>query len=236
MSIKAILFDLDGTLLPMDQELFAKTYIDGLVRVAAGDGYDPKRMADAIMRGIAAMVKNTGEVTNEEAFWRVLSENFGEKIREKADMFDSFYSGDFQKISEVCGFTPHAAEIISFASSRGFRVALATNPLFPRVATESRIRWAGLSPDGFELFTTYEGSHYSKPNPDYYREVLEKLSLTAEECLMVGNDVCEDMIAEELGMRVFLLTDCLINKSGTDPSRYPHGSFRDLQKFINELS
>ena len=111
---------------------------------------------------------------------------------------------------------------------------LATNPIFPSIATESRIRWAGLEPEDFELYTTYENTGYCKPNPDYYRDILNKLKLQPEDCLMVGNDVTEDMIAASVGMDVFLLTDCMINKEQKDISVYPHGNFEQLMAYINE--
>lgn len=118
---------------------------------------------------------------------------------------------------------------------RGLRVALATNPLFPAIATQARIRWTGLQPEEFEFFTTYENIGWCKPNPDYYREVLRRAGLQGEDCLMVGNDVGEDMVAAELGMKVFLLTDCLINKSGEDISVYPNGSFEELKTYVSRL-
>ena len=68
----------------------------------------------------------------------------------------------------------------------------------------------------------------------YYREILEKIGLEASECMMVGNDVKEDMVAKELGMKVFLLTDCLINSSNEDISEYPNGGFSDLLDFIKK--
>lgn len=111
------------------------------------------------------------------------------------------------------------------AKEKGLRVALATNPIFPAVATETRIRWAGLEPEDLELYTTYENIGYCKPNPDYYREIAKRLGVQPWECLMVGNDVTEDMVAEKAGMQVFLLTDCLINKERKDISLYPRGSF-----------
>ena len=111
-------------------------------------------------------------------------------------------------------------------------MVLATNPLFPAIATHSRIRWAGLNPDDFEHITTYENSSYCKPNPDYYREILSKLNLKPEECVMVGNDTVEDMIAETLGMKVFLLTDCLINKPSADISTWPNGGFPELKAYL----
>ena len=112
---------------------------------------------------------------------------------------------------------------------------LATNPLFPAVATHSRIRWAGLEPGDFALVTTYENSRRCKPDPDYYRDILEELGLTAEECVMVGNDACEDLAAAQAGLPVFLLTDCLICKPGCDISRVPHGGFGDLRSWLDGL-
>lgn len=107
--------------------------------------------------------------------------------------------------------------------------------MFPAIATESRTRWAGLQPEDFALYTTYENFRYCKPNLDYYREILTKLGCAPEECLMVGNDVGEDMVTRELGMQVFLLTPCLINKSGADISAYPNGGFDDLLRFVETL-
>ena len=115
------------------------------------------------------------------------------------------------------------------------RFALATNPIFPAVATENRIRWAGLKPEDFEFYTTYETCRYCKPNPKYYEDIVEKLGVSAEECLMVGNDVTEDMIAETLGMKVFLLTDCIINKENKDISVYPHGGFEELIDYLKKI-
>ena len=83
--------------------------------------------------------------------------------------------------------------------------------------------------------TTYENIGFCKPNPDYYLEVARRIGVNPRECLMVGNDVGDDMVAEGLGMKVFLLTDCLINKDGVDISRYPRGSFDALNAYIDEV-
>ena len=97
------------------------------------------------------------------------------------------------------------------------------------------MKWAGVSPDDFALYTTYENVCFCKPNLNYYKDVLSRIGAKAEDCLMVGNDVDEDMVAENLGMSVFLLTDCMINKSGKDISGYPHGDFDDLKKLLRSL-
>ncbi|MBQ9121178.1 MAG: HAD family hydrolase [Clostridia bacterium] len=235
MSIKAVLFDLDGTLLPMDQDVFIKTYFGLLAKRLAFRGYEPKSLVDAIWQGTAAMVKNDGSKTNEKVFWDSFATIYGEKAREDEPYFEEFYREEFDKVQASCGYTPKAAEVIQAVKDSGLRAVLATNPIFPAIATQKRIAWAGLSPDDFELYTTYENSRHSKPNPAYYLDILEKIHLKPEECLMVGNDVDEDMIAEAVGMKAFLLTDCLINKHQRDISSHPHGGFDALIAFIKEI-
>lgn len=232
MKYTTVLFDLDGTLLPMDQDLFTYTYFKELAVKLAPLGFDPKALAGNIWAGVAAMVKNDGSVTNEEAFWVEFSHIYGENVRNHIPVFEEFYANEFQKAKSVCGFSPESKEIVEKIKKAGYNVVLATNPIFPAIATQSRIRWAGLEPEDFLHYTTYENSSFCKPNPKYYEEILSKLGLDPKECLMVGNDVTEDGAAKALGMDVFFLTDCLINKEEKDIDREPHGSFADLEKFI----
>lgn len=233
--IKTVLFDLDGTLLPMDQDDFINAYFKYLARKLLPCGYEPQKLMGSIWKGTEAMVKNDGSCTNEEAFWTTFVRIYGEQARKDEPVFDEFYRNEFDKVSEVCGYQPRAAEVIHGLKEKGYRVILATNPIFPKVATYGRIRWAGLKPEDFEWITTYENSCYCKPNPAYYVEIMEKAGCSAEECLMVGNDVTEDMVAKTVGMQVFLLTDCLINKEEKDLSVYPHGGFGELQEYIARM-
>ena len=234
MKLRCVLFDLDGTLLPMDQEECTKAYFHQLAKTLAPRGYEPKALVDAIWVGTAAMVKNDGQCSNEEAFWQRFTQIYGPKVQEDKPIFEDFYANEFQNARSVCGFTPRAAETVAAIRSMGYRVALATNPIFPSVATESRIRWAGLKPEDFELYTTYENSTHCKPNPAYFCDVAESLHLAPESCLMVGNDALEDTAAAQVGMQVFLLTDCLINKDGRDISAYPQGSFEQLLEYVKK--
>lgn len=234
--ITTILFDLDGTLLPMDQDRFIEAYVAGLTRKAVPHGYDPKLMPKFIWKATGAMYANNGSATNEDVFWDTFSALSGRNSRTDIPVFEDFYQNEFQDLRSTCGFDSRAGEAIRQIRSLGFRVALATNPLFPSIATYSRARWAGLNPEYFDLITTYEESRHCKPNPAYYQDVLDALGVTAGECVMVGNDADEDMAAEKLGIRVFLLTDCLINKSGSDISRYPQGSFPELMDFLRKLN
>lgn len=235
MKITDILFDLDGTLLPMDQEEFTKSYFNAIAAKTAPHGYEPMTLISTIWKGTAAMVKNDGSMSNEQAFWSSFAETYGDQSLKDIPIFDEFYQSDFQQVRSVCGFQPLAAGLIHDLRERGFRLTLATNPIFPDIATRNRIHWAGLTPDDFVLYTTYENSRFCKPNPRYYMDILSKLGVQPQQCLMVGNDVAEDMIASDLGMQVFLLTDCLINKNNVDISAYPHGDFHALYNFLGAL-
>jgi len=235
MKIDTVLFDLDGTLLPMDQEVFIKAYFGRLARKLAPCGYEPDGLIKAIWAGMDAMINNDGKCTNEVAFWQVFCGIYGERALEDKPLFEDFYKNEFQGVKESCGFEEKAAPLVRALKERGYRLVLATNPLFPAVATHSRIRWAGLEPEDFEWVTTYENSAFCKPNPEYYAEIVQRLGLDPAQCLMVGNDVGEDMIAEKLGMQVFLLTPCLINRKNADIAQYAHGGFEALSAYMDEM-
>lgn len=235
MSIKAVLFDLDGTLLPMDQDVFVKTYFGLLAKRLAPLGYEADDLVKNIWAGTAAMVKNDGSCKNEDEFWRVFAEAYGPEAMKDKEVIDSFYSQEFEQVKAVCGYAPEAKEVVKLAGEKGRMVVLATNPIFPAVATKTRMAWVGLAPEDFVFYTTYENSCTCKPNPQYYLDVAERIGCKPEECLMVGNDVTEDMVAETLGMQVFLLKDCMINKDGRDISDYPQGGFQELKDYLKSL-
>ena len=233
MKYKAILFDLDGTLLPLDQDLFIKTYLKALAMKLAPYGYEPESLVASILKGTDAMLANDGKRINAEVFWDRFSEITGKDTRADEWMFEDFYKNEFQNVSKITSVDPDAVSLVKHLGDIGVRCVLATNPVFPAIATESRIRWAGLEPSDFELYTTYENIGYAKPNLDYYRDIIARLGLDATECLMVGNDIDDDMVAEAIGMDVFLLTDNLINRKGKDISNYHRGNFRVLRDFLD---
>ena len=234
--LKAVLFDLDGTLLPMDQKLFTKDYFGRLMRRVCPFGYTPESFLASMQAGITAMVRNDDSRTNEEAYWEAYTAVSGKEILNHLDVFEDFYETEFDEVAASCGCNPESARLVHALRERGIRVILATNPMFPRIATQKRIAWAGLTPEDFELYTTYEDFGTCKPNPAYYRTILNRTGLTPDDCIMVGNDVAEDMMAAaEAGIRGFLLTDCLINTPNADIHDYPHGGFEELNAYIESL-
>ena len=187
---------------------------------------------DAFWEGTAATVAHDGRCPIEAVFWEKFAGVFGERVYRDKPVFEAFYANEFQNARSVCGFNPQAAQTILRAKELGLRLVLATTLLFPSIATRSRIRWACLNPEDFEWITTYENIGFCKPNPEYYREILRRIGVSPENCLMVGNDVTEDMAAMELGMGGFVLTDCLINREGKNLDDYPHGGFPELTEYL----
>ena len=236
MAIKAVLFDLDGTLLPMNQDEFLKGYFGMLTKHMVAAGYDAKTFMIALKTGTDAMVGNDGTATNEQVFWREFSKFYTEEAMPPISLFDEFYDKEFPKTAAFCFYDKRPRLIVDTVKAKGLIPVLATAPAFPAIATETRMGYVGLVPSDFALYTTYENSTYCKPSTEYYREVLRTAGLAPEECLMVGNDVGDDMLpAREVGMQVFLLTDYLINKTGEDISQFEHGDYDALLEKIKTL-
>ena len=236
MKLKAVLFDLDGTLLPMDLKVFFGEYFKHLTAKLAPYGYDdPKKLIKTMWQGVDKVCENDGSRTNEEVFWDFFVSVYGDVAREHLGVLEEFYLNEFEQVRSVCGYTPDANKTVKTLKKMGLKTAIATKPIFPDTAILKRMEWAGVDVDDFELYTSYDKCKFCKPQVEYYKEVADMLGLSPEECLMVGNDVSEDMPAEKCGMRVFLLTDSLINSENKDISQYRNGGFAELLNYINEL-
>ncbi len=231
-----ILFDLDGTLLPLDMDSFMAAYFRELSLKCASVGYDPRLLVKAVLVGVEAMQNNDGRLSNEVRFFDAASALLGDGVRDHKPLFREFYLNEFHRVKDAATQpTPLAFQCVAALKAKGYQLVLATNALFPREGTYARIRWAGLDPEDFSLITTYEDFTYAKPNLGYYREILDRIGRDPQDCLMVGNDVTEDMCARELGMEVFLITDCLINKDNVDISQFTHGTLADFYHYALAL-
>lgn len=237
MSIKHILFDLDGTLLPMVQDEFVKFYMPLLAKsyMNAGVSLDPKKFIGAVWAGYEAMVKNDGSRTNREAFWSYIEPELPIPTEESEKIALDFYADEFNQAICTTKPNPVSNQIVKRAKERGFETYLATNPVFPRCATMNRIRWAGLDAEDFKVITTYETCTYCKPNPEYFRGILEEFSLDPSECLMVGNDVAEDLSIRSLGVKTYLVTDTMENKKNLPIDAEYMGTLDELLKFIETI-
>ena len=230
--MRAVLFDLDGTLLPLDQDEFTKVYMQ-LIAGKMAPLIEGKRFVEQLWASTAAMVADVRpDFTNKQVLDAHLCAGLGIAEGVLMPVFDDFYAQEFQLLKAVAYPATAAREAVAAVLSQGLRAVVATNPLFPLTAIRQRLEWAGIADLPFALVTSYETSHYCKPQLAYYREILALIGCRPEECLMVGNDVEEDLVAAELGLKTFLVTDWLINRKAATPAPDYRGSLAELAAFL----
>jgi len=233
--INTILFDLDGTLLPMDQDEFVQTYFKELIRTMAKHGCEAEPLSKAIWTGTYAMVENDGSKTNREAFFDTFTSQSSLDTKTYEPIFDAFYLNEFNLVKRILGASYGQKEMITELHEKNYKVILATAPVFPRAAVESRLQWVSLEASDFDYITSYENCHYCKPNVAYYQEILDQAGAAAEECLMIGNNARDDMAAGKLGMETFLLTDYLEKTDSDRVSEFRNGKQEELKAFLKAL-
>lgn len=230
---KTIMFDLDGTLLPMDTETFIHTYIKELSEYVS-HLVDPKQFVHALWKGTEAVIKNLDEkITNEKVFEETFLNLLSIKREEIWPILDDFYEKVFPNFSYLSKPTPIARKVVEEAVEKGFKVVVATNPVFPKVAIDHRLKWAGVIDLPFEHITVYENSTFTKPHVQYYQAICDKLNVNPENCIMVGNDVQEDMVASKLGMKTFLVEGYVIDRGEPAYRIDDKGTLEELYEKIN---
>lgn len=230
--LKAVLFDLDGTLLPMDTEKFIGAYLKKLAPTLA-DWIDPKEFAVHLMTATKDMVINDEpHRTNEEVFISSFCQRTGLKKEEIWPQFDHFYENVFPSLVEQAKPGKTAKDIIQLLLKQGYKIAVATNPVFPKIAILERMRWAGIADLPIEYVTSYEENHFCKPNPKFYLEVADRLGVRPEECLMVGNDMQEDMISSVVGMKTYLLHEFRIDRGKPQYEVDYEGTMEELLEMV----
>lgn len=229
-----VLFDLDGTLLPINGEAFEAIYFKGLSSYFL-DKYEPKEFIKLIWTATKAMVLDTSSKTNEEAFMDALQALVNEDITWMQERFNQFYLNEFDQIKIAVTPNPSIQEAVKLLKEKGYRLIIATNPMFPKIAIEKRILWTGCDRNDFEYVTSFEKNHYCKPQLKFYEEVLSDLDLDASQCLMVGNDINEDMIVSKLNMSTYLITNHVIQDTIIPDSVNYSGNYDDFYQFVKSL-
>jgi FMN phosphatase YigB (HAD superfamily) len=206
---KAMLFDLDDTLLVNSIETFIPAYFQALGKYMS-HLIPLDRLVNEIMRATGAMEGNDGTgPTNEEAFASIFYPAVEFEREELEPIFYKFYTEEFPKLRELTRPITDARLLVEWAFERDLLVAIATNPVFPLIAIEQRLEWANVPVTEFDyaLVTSYENSHATKAKPVYYQEIVAKLNCEPKECLMVGDDWERDMMpAATAGIPIYWIT------------------------------
>ena len=235
IKIDTIMFDLDGTLLQYSQEAFIKAYFSKIKNVFIRLGMDADIAVKGIWAGTKAMVENDGTVFNARRFWDAFSGYYGikgERLKVVEAACDDFYRVDFNAVKTIMKPCDISAKIVHMMAEKGYTIVLATNPLFPLCAVQSRLGWIGLKPQDFKLITHYENSTFCKPNLDYYKEIFSKIGKLPQQCIMVGNNPVEDMCAGDLGAKTYLITDFIENEFSMDITGFDRGTIEDIEIYL----
>ena len=231
-STKAVLFDLDGTLLDLDIGIFLPPYIEALAAHVA-HMVPPAQFVPCLMQASEEMMANDGKETNQVVFDRAFFSPLGRTRDELEPLFLDFYANEYPKLRRLARRKPEARRAVQSAFERGCDVVIATNPLFPRTAIEQRMEWAGVADFEYRLVTTYENSRAAKPNLRYFEQILERIGHPAEECLVVGDEDL-DMVAARLGCATFLVPSARTELEPTTPEPTYQGTLADLISLLRD--
>lgn len=233
---KLIMTDLDCTLLTMNQDLYIKKYVEEIAKLFYEHGYDGRAIAKATMNASMMMIKNDGSRTNKDAFEEGFRAVIGENADKIIEIFPSVYGDRYDSIRSITKVNPYAQQMVELMREKAQFVVVATQPMFPIEAVQKRLSWTNLSADSFDYITIYDESKFSKPNPRYYLEIMDRFSAKPEETLMIGNDVNEDILpCEKIGVDTYLVLDGLINSHSHDTSKLRQGYYKDLIKYLKTI-
>jgi len=224
--LKAILFDLDGTLIDVDLNQFIPGYLKLLAQSIA-HLIPPKKMVPAMLKASEFVNKNDGKITNEEAFSKAFFPVEGYQRDDIQPLFDKFYEKEFKELQKFTKKKPEARKLIQSAFNKGYKVVIATTPVLPLTAIEQRLEWAGIGDFPYDLITSIENSYATKPNLLYYQLIFKYLNFSAKECIMVG-DEDKDMVCASLGSKTFLVNSPNTNLSTNTPEPTYKGSLKNI--------
>jgi FMN phosphatase YigB (HAD superfamily) len=229
-----LLLDLDDTLLDTNLDTFMPAYFQALSQHLIKHSA-PSTLLRSLFTGMNLMNESEDPTrTLEEIFDADFYVNLGLSKQDLVQILEEFYDDVFPTLAQHTRKRAAAAPLIEWAYSRGYRLAIATDPLFPRKATYHRLRWAGFDPERFELVSTFEHFHFTKTHPAYYAEVLGRLGWPEGSVLMVGNDPERDLIpAHRLGLKTFYVDGESSSSPGFEAGR---GKLADLRPWLESIS
>jgi len=229
-NIKAVLFDLDGTLIDVELKKFIPGYLK-LLSESISHLVPPKKVISKLLKASEAVNNNDGTQTNDSIFAKVFFPLEGHTREEIQPFFDQFYETKFVELKKYTKKKKNAYRVVSKVFERNLKVVIATTPVLPLTAIKQRLDWAGVGDFDYTLITHIENSRANKPNLLYYEEIIEHLGIPPEHCLMVG-DEAKDMVAAEIGCPTFFIESSNTDLTQSMPSPSYKGRLEEVLKII----
>ncbi len=232
---RAILFDLDDTLIENDMQSFLDAYFKSLApRIQP---YCKNvNFIDAIYKSSRPLfkMKNSNTVLI-DVFYNELKNYTGLEPDEMHKLFLEYYDNEYRSI-DVIKPVPGAIDCLHKAAEIAEKIVVATVPIFPKIAINIRLEKGGITDFDFDLITGIDEMHSSKPHKSYFDEILKKINCKPGECLMIGNDHIDDLAAQKAGIRTFLVTNFQKNKGKSKFKPDREGSMDDLLTYLSLLA
>lgn len=237
--IKYVFFDLDGTLLGMDDKEFLQIYLSNLYKNCFDENkYSFKEASYIVHQSLNETINDLdNECTNLEKYYKYFKMFTDKNLFDSyLENFNNFYkSNEFDKCKTATYVNENMVKAVKYLKQKGYKLVIATNPFFPKTAIIKRLSWANLDINDFELVTFGEDSHFLKPHLEYYQEIMERLNIdNPSEILMIGNDVEEDMVSSKLGFNTYLVTDCMLSRFGNEDKVSNKGNSSEFLVYIKE--
>jgi FMN phosphatase YigB (HAD superfamily) len=204
--LKAILFDLDNTLILFDEARFYQEYFRR-IETRFADLMPADIFRKRLINATHALLQNNGEMINVEYFMNAFTEQSADRRNRLWNRFLNFYETEYDKIKVNIRLPDDLHETLDKIVRTGLKLVLASNPIFPLNVQMKRLAWAGLDHFHFDLVTHIENMSFCKPRIEYYLEICRKINEPPQACLMVGNDPINDMIAARAELKTYLTDD-----------------------------
>ena len=224
-NIKYLLLDLDGTLIHFQIDKFIHQYLQLIQQHFSHLPY-AKTVPQWILEGTEKMLSNEGSTTNKEKFSNFFQAKTGMTEEEIWEIFLHFYETDYNNLQRITRPIDGARTFMELAIAKGYKLVIATQPVFPEIAIRKRLSWAGVDHLPYELITDIETMCASKPHPAYFEQILRILDTSNTECLMIGNDWEMDMAAANVGITTFYLD--IKNMWNNETKADYQGNYRQL--------
>jgi FMN phosphatase YigB (HAD superfamily) len=204
--IKAVLIDLDNTLVLFDESVFFEDYLVRL-HVAFSDVMNRQFFRIRLLDSTRALVENDGRQTNAVHFMDRFAAGFEDRREDFLKRFAEYYSGPFLELKSHFHPVAKSRDVLRFIVESGLKCVIASNPLWPMAVQKQRLIWAGLGDLPFDHITHVDNTSFCKPRLGYFQEIGNAIEVPPEQCLMVGNDPINDMAAGRIGMKTYFTTD-----------------------------
>ncbi|BCR06437.1 hydrolase [Desulfuromonas versatilis] len=233
--VRAVLFDLDGTLLGVEMSKFIPAYLEGLSGHFA-DQVDRRAFARVLTATTFALLRSDdGSRSNQEMLLEAVGLHLGIGRAKWEQGLAAFFREGLEDLEKLITSLPLAREILERCFSRNLQVVVATNPVFPKPLVDARLQWGNLHDFPFALVTSYENCRYCKPHPGYFQDILQSVGLQPGQCVMVGNDTEHDLAARQAGIPTFLVDTWLVDRQQGSFTTDYRGGHEDLLEFVGRL-